>query len=78
MKTKKEQIAFIKKVLGEIKDTTLSSKCGKYYALVDNGLDVVALSFAGLYGYKTTKIEALSAEVINTIYEDLLVDFNED
>lgn len=73
--TRINKIGFIKKIVAELGEIQLGNKCGKYYALVDNGNDVIAISFAGKYGYNTTKIEEVSPKAINDIYEDIKKDF---
>ena len=70
-----DRINFIKKIVAELGEIQLGNKCGKYYSLVDNGSGVIAISFAGKYGYETTKIEEVSTKSINAIYEDIKQDF---
>ena len=73
--TRTDKIDFIKRVVADLGETQLGSKCGKYYALVDNGETIVAISFAGKYGYHATNIEEVSSRAINAIYKDLIQDF---
>ena len=71
------KIEYIRKLLAELGDVQLSSKCGKYYALVDNGFAVLAYSFAGKFGYKTSDIKHLPTKTIDAIYQDLRTDFTD-
>jgi len=45
-----DKLQFIIDIVKDLGDVHLSSKCGKYYALVDNGDSVVALKFVGANG----------------------------
>ena len=74
IKGKREFINNLVKDLGSVK---LSSACGKYSDLVDNGDEIVVISFAGKYGYNTTPVSKLGTKAINTIYNDLREDFDD-
>ena len=68
---RKKKIKFIKELTKEEGYITLSSACGNYYGLSDNGKEILAMSFVGKYGYNQTPIEKLSDKVIDLIYDDL-------
>ena len=63
----KNKIKFIKELTKEEGYVMLSSACGNYYGLSDNGKEILAMSFVGKYGYKQTPIEKLSEKTINVI-----------
>lgn len=67
----KKKINFIKELTKEEGYIMLSSACGNYYGLSDNGKEILAMSFVGKYGYKQTPVEKLSDKVIDLIYDDL-------
>jgi len=73
----KDKLEYITNLVKDLGNVILSSACGKYHNLVDNDTEVVAISFAGRYGYKMTNIEKLDAKIIDVIYEDLYNDFGE-
>lgn len=77
VKSVKGKREFINNLVKDLGSVTLSSACGKYYELVDNGDEIVALSFAGKYGYDTTSVSKLGTKAINTIYNDLREDFDD-
>lgn len=67
----KTKINIIKEIVKEEGYVMLSSACGNYYGLSDNGKEILAMSFVGKYGYKQTPIEKLSDKEIDLIYDDL-------
>lgn len=67
----KTKINIIKEIAKEEGYVMLSSACGNYYGLSDNGKEILAMSFVGKYGYKQTPIEKLSDKEIDLIYDDL-------
>ena len=74
-KTIKEKVEFITNIVKELGDILLTSKCGKYYAVVKSGESVVALKFVGMSGYSSSSIGKLKPKTIDLIYEDLYEDF---
>lgn len=74
-KETKDKVEFITNIVKELGDILLTSKCGKYYAVVNNGKHVVALRFVGKNGYASSNIKMLQPKVIDLIYEDLYEDF---
>lgn len=72
-----DKLQFIIDIVKDVGDVQLGSKCGKYYALVDNGDSVVALKFVGANGYGTVALEKLKPQVIDAIYDDLYEDFGD-
>lgn len=75
--TKKDKLKFITNLVKDLKYVKLSSKCGKYYCLVYNGISIFALYYKGKYGKDITNINNLSELTINIIYKDLYQDFGE-
>lgn len=71
-----DKLQFIIDIVKGLVDVPLSSKCGKYYALVYNGVSVVALKYISAKGYGTAYLGKLSPRIINVIYDDLREDFN--
>lgn len=72
-----EKLKFIIDIVRDLGQVQLSGKCGKYYALVDNGDSIVALYFVGKNGYDAIKIEKLKPHIIDAIYDDLYQDFGD-
>lgn len=70
-----DKLQFITDIVKDLGQVQLSNKCGKYYALVDNGDYVVALKFVGANGYETVALEKLKPQIIDVIYNDLYEDF---
>lgn len=70
-----DKLQFIIDIVKDLGDVPLSSKCGKYYALVYNGVSVVALKYIGANSYGTADLGKLSSQIINVIYDDLREDF---
>lgn len=72
-------MAWIKGIVAECKDILLSSDCGRYHALVynDSKDSVTVLVYMGHNGMGTgtLTLPSLSANEIDVIYKDLLVDF---
>ena len=71
-----DKLEFIIDIVKDLVNVPLSSKCGKYYALVYNGVSVVALKYIGAKGYGTVDLGKLSSQIINVIYDDFREDFN--
>lgn len=71
-----DKLQFIIDVVKDLVNVPLSSKCGKYCALVYNGVSVVALKYISANGYGTADLGKLSSRIINVIYDDLREDFN--
>ena len=74
--SKREKINFIKRIVEEIGEVSLSSRCGDYFRLGYNGQNVLAFRFVGKYGYDTARVENLSEKNISAIYDDMIVDFS--
>ena len=72
-----DKLQFIIDIVKDLGQVQLSSKCGKYYALVDNGDSVVALYYLGRNGYDGVEIEKLKPQIIDAIYDDLYQDFGD-
>ena len=72
-----EKLKFIIDIVRDLGQVQLSGKCGKYYALVDNGDSIVALYFVGENGYDAIEIEKLKPHMIDVIYDDLYQDFGD-
>ena len=72
-----DKVDFIKNTVKKLGNVKLSKACGKYYAMVDNGEETLALSFKGENGYDQTPIDNLSPQVIQAIYNDLYQNFGE-
>jgi hypothetical protein len=72
-----DKLQFIIDTVKDLGQVQLSDKCGKYYALVDNGDSVVALKFVGANGYGTVALEKLKPQVLDAIYNDLYEDFGD-
>lgn len=72
-----EKLKFIIDIVRDLGQVQLSGKCGKYYALVDNGDSIVALYFVGKNGYDAIEIEKLKPHMIDVIYDDLYQDFGD-
>ena len=76
-KASSDKLQFIVDIVKELGDVGLSSACGEYFDLTYNGEDVIAISFAGKYGYNQTPVEKLNPELISTIYDDLYRDYGD-
>ena len=77
IKRVKDKLKFITELVRDIQNVRLSEACGKYYDLVDNGDEIIAISFAGKYGYNTTPLKKLDSKTIDIIYNDLREDFDD-
>ena len=73
----KEKLNYITNLVKDLGNVRLGKACGKYHELIDNDTDIIAISFAGKYGYEQTNIKDLDARTVNTIYDDLYKDFGE-
>ena len=72
-----DKLQFIVDIVKDLGQVQLSNKCGKYYALVDNGDSVVALKFVGANGYGAVDLAKLKPQIIDVIYNDLYEDFGD-
>lgn len=73
---KETHYEFICRVTKELGHIQLSSACGNNICLIHSfGNEVLVKRFAGKYGYKLLPILTLTKEEIETIYNDLKVDF---
>ena len=72
-----EKLEYIKNLVKDLGNVGLSKACGKYYELIDNDTEILAMGFEGKYGYEMTNIDLLDDKTIKIIYDDLYKDFGE-